>query len=164
MNKIVLLITLSAVIISCKSKTEDSQTDSTQTASVDTVATASNIPDTGNSYCYLEALNKDTTIVTFTLNGDVVEGEMKWLPYEKDGAIGTIKGKKVGDEIKVDFDYVIEGSQQLEEKIFVMKGDELLEKSGELEDKNGKLIMKNPEKATIAATLKRVNCLDISHE
>jgi hypothetical protein len=164
MKRTILFVALIGATIACKSKTEDSQTDSTQMVSTDSVATASNIPDTGNSYCYLEALNKDSTIVTFTITDDVVEGEMKWLPYEKDGAIGTIKGKKVGDEIKVDFDYVIEGSQQVEEKIFVMKGDELLEKSGELEGKNGKLVMKNPEKATIAATLKRINCLDISHE
>lgn len=164
MKRTVLFFSLIGAIVACKSKSETAQTDSSQVAVSDTLATASNIPDTGNSYCYLEALNKDTTIVTFALNGDVVEGEMKWLPYEKDGAIGTIKGKKVGDVITVDFDYVIEGSQQVEEKIFVMKGDELLEKSGELEDKNGKLVMKNPEKATVAATLKRINCLDISHE
>jgi len=92
------------------------------------------------------------------IKGDEVTGKMDWLPWEKDGARGTLKGKKSGNEIKVDYDYMIEGSNQSEEKVFVLEGDKLLEKTGELEDKNGKLVMKDPTKATVTQTLNKVVC------
>ena len=43
---------------------------------------------------------------------DSVTGEMSKLIWEKDGVGGTLKGKKVGDEIVVDYDYVIEGKNE----------------------------------------------------
>lgn len=160
MKKIYLLLAFGA--FSCKSSGDSKTTDST-IASADSVATATTGTETG-AYCFMEAIGKDTTIVTFSILDGKIEGEMRWLPYEKDGAIGTIKGTISGETITVDYDYMIEGSQQVEEKIFVLQGDKLLEKSGELEDKNGKLVMKDPSKATIGATLTKVNCLDISHD
>lgn len=160
MKKIYILLALA--VFSCKSSDDTKTIDST-IASADSVATATSTADSG-AYCFMEAIGKDTTIVTFSVLDGKVEGEMRWLPYEKDGAVGTIKGTISGETITVDYDYVIEGSQQVEEKIFVLQGDKLLEKSGELEDKNGKLVMKDPAKATIGATLTKVNCLDISHD
>jgi hypothetical protein len=50
----------------------------------------------------------------------------------------------------------------VEEKVFVLQGDKLQIKEGELEDKNGKLVMKFPEKAKVTSTLNKVDCASIS--
>ena len=150
----VLLLVLSACQ-SNKTETADSKTMS----SVDTVATATKPVIMEQTLCFEQKLNKDITTVKLIINGDAVTGEMNWTPWEKDGASGTLKGKKIGDEIIADYDYMIEGSNQSEEKIFKLEGDKLLVKVGELMDgKNGKLIMKDPAKARFSETLIKVKC------
>ena len=146
--------------ITCQSKkAETSKADTNSATLTDTVATATK-PSTDETLCFELKEGKDITTVKLIMKGDAVTGEMNWTPYEKDGATGTLKGKKVGNEIVVDYDYVIEGSNQTEEKIFKIEGNGLLEKSGELvEGKNGKLAMKDPKKAAYKAGLMRVNCL-----
>jgi uncharacterized protein YcfL len=160
MKRKLLYITILGSLVACKSKTESSGTDSTIVLA-DTVATASKSIET-NQLCFVEAIGKDSTLVSITINGDAVEGKMNWLPYEKDGAIGTLKGKKVGDVITADYAYVIEGSEEVEEKVFVLQGDKLQIKEGELEDKNGKLVMKFPEKAKVTSILTKVDCASIN--
>lgn len=145
-------------ITACQSSNSDSKNIDSTNIIADTTATAtmSMVEDTR---CFEEKIGKDITTVKLAINGDVVTGEMEWLPYEKDGAVGTLKGKKVGDEIIVDYDYVIEGSNQSEEKIFKLDGEKLLVKEGELtEDKSGKLIMKDPTGAKFSQTLLKVKC------
>lgn len=159
MKRKLLYITILGSLVACKSNTESSGSDST-IVFADTVASATNISKANetNRLCFIETFGKDSTLVSISINGDVVEGEMRWIPYEKDGAVGTLKGKKVGDIITADYNYVIEGSEQLEEKVFVLKGNKLQIKEGELEDKNGKLVMKFPEKAKVTSTLSQTDC------
>lgn len=156
MKKIVLYCSFILALGACKSKnTETTQTTEPTTANADTVATATAPTET---LCFEEKVGKDLTTVRITIEGNKVTGKMEWLPWEKDQARGTLLGEKKGNEIVADYEYMIEGSNQLEEKVFVLEGDKLLVKSGELEDKNGKLVMKNPGKATIGQTLVKVAC------
>ncbi len=150
---------LFVALTACQSKkTETEMTDTTSVMSADTVATATK-PSTDETLCFELKEGKDLTTVKLIMKGDEIRGEMNWAPWEKDGAVGTLKGKKVGNEIVADYDYVIEGSNQSEEKIFKIEGDKLLIKEGELiEGKDGKLIMKDPAKATFKETLVKVNC------
>lgn len=145
-------------LAACQSKkTETTTTDST-TASADTVATATT-PVAEETVCYEFRFKKDVTSVKLVMKGDSVTGEMSELIWEKDGATGTLKGKKVGNDLIVNYDYVIEGSNQVEERILRIDGDKLLVMSGELiEDKSGKLKMKDPSKATVSETLVKVKC------
>lgn len=157
MKKIVLYCSFIFALGACKSKNaETTQTTETTTANADTVATAT--APAAETLCFEEKVGKDLTTVSLIIDGNNVTGRMEWLPWEKDQARGTLKGKKNGNEIVADYEYMIEGSNQLEEKVFVLEGDKLLVKSGELEDKNGKLVMKNPGKATIGQTLVKVAC------
>jgi len=155
MKKIVLYCSFIFALGACKSKSTETTTETT-TANADTVATAT--APTVETLCFEEKVGKDLTTVTLTIEGNKVTGKMEWLPWEKDQARGTLLGEKKGNEIVADYEYMIEGSNQLEEKVFVLEGDKLLVKSGELEDKNGKLVMKNPSKATIGQTLVKVTC------
>jgi hypothetical protein len=156
MKKIAFYCSFIFALGACQSKNADTNTTDSSSSGADTVATATQ-PAT-QTLCFEEKVGKDLTTVKLTIEGDNVIGSMEWLPWEKDQARGTLKGKKNGNEIIADYDYMIEGSNQSEEKIFVLEGDKLLVKSGELEDKNGKLVMKDPAKATIGQTLTKVAC------
>ena len=151
----ILFLTLAA----CQSKkAETEMSDTTSVMAADTVATATK-PITEETLCYEFRFKKDITSVKLVMKGDSVTGEMSELIWEKDSATGTLKGKKVGNDLIVDYDYVIEGSNQVEERILRMDGDKLLVMSGELmEDKSGKLKMKDPAKATVSETLVKVKC------
>lgn len=157
MKKLALIIFVA--LIACQSKKNETEmTDTTSVMSADTVATATK-PSTDETLCFELKEGKDITTVKLIMKGDEIMGEMNWTPWEKDGAVGTLKGKKVGDEIVADYDYVIEGSNQSEEKIFKIDGDKLLIKEGELiEGKDGKLIMKDATKAIFKETLVKVSC------
>jgi hypothetical protein len=159
MKRIALLLLSTITIIACKSKTDETQTaDSTAAIAKDTVATATK-PSGEETLCFELKEGKDVTTVKLVMKGDSITGEMEWLPWEKDGAVGTLKGKKVGEEIIVDYEYVIEGSSQMEEKIFKIDGEKLLIKEGELtETKTGKLVLKDASKAKYSETLLKVNC------
>lgn len=157
MKKLSLIIFVA--LTACQSKkAETEMTDTTSFVSADTVAIATK-PSTDETLCFELKEGKDITTVKLIMKGDEITGEMNWTPWEKDGAVGTLKGKKVGDEIVADYEYVIEGSNQSEEKIFKIEGDKLLIKEGELtEGKDGKLIMKDPAKAVFKETLVKVSC------
>lgn len=155
MFKIFTSVLLIIVLVACQKSNSDSSTTGTATSATNQ-ETVSDQPYV--ELCFLDALNKDTTIVNIAIQGDSVTGEMKWLPYEKDGAIGTLKGTIKNNIITADYNYIIEGSNEIEEKIFVLETDKLIEKTGPLEEKNGKLVMKDPAHAEIGTTLKKVDC------
>lgn len=113
------------------------------------------------NYCFLSTFKKDSTFVNLTIEGDMVTGTMHWQPYEKDGANGTLSGKKLTNgELDLLYDYMIEGSQQTETKIMKIENGKLLIKTGVLTDpkNNGHLIFKDPTKLKYSETLNKVDC------
>jgi hypothetical protein len=126
------------------------QTDSTTVEEEAPVATTS---------CYIHAVGQDTTWVQLTITVDgSVSGTYDWIPYEKDSARGTLSGKKEGDLLKLTYDYMIEGSQQQEEKLMKLTGDQLADGEGELvEGEGGMLKLKDP--ASVAfQPMTKVDC------
>ena len=121
--------------------------------------TSNNIKD--GTYCFSRLLNRDVTDVQLTTVGDVITGNMNWLPYEKDSAKGTLKGtKNTAGEFDLMYDYMIEGSQQTETKIMKIEGDKLLIKVGELLDQkdDGSLVYKDVSQAKYSEILEKVAC------
>ena len=158
MKKVILSILIFSALSACK-KNETANADNKTL--IDSTATK-NITKTAATLCFEFSKNKDTTAVSLTIEANnQVSGKMRWHPFEKDGAIGVLNGTKNGDTITADFDYIIEGNKQLEEKVFVLKNNELFELIGELEDKKGKLIIKDLKKATVRNTLTLKDCSKI---
>jgi hypothetical protein len=118
-----------------------------------------NAVKTGKS-CFLRTENTvDSTFVNLDIKADgTVTGTYDWYPYEKDGAYGTLTGKVVGNEIIALYDYTIEGSEQKEEKKFRINGANLEEFNGELTEKRGILVLKNPAKGTYNQSFSPVDC------
>lgn len=109
--------------------------------------------------CYIFAEGKDTTFLTLTIQGTQVTGYFAWEPWEKDGARGDLSGTLEGNKIVADWDYVIEGSEQSEEKVFVLEEDMVGEMTGELtEGEAGQLVLKDPANAKVGNYLSRVEC------
>jgi hypothetical protein len=108
------------------------------------------VPLTDGTYCFMSALNKDTTRISLSVKGDKVEGTKVWRPFEKDGAIGTLKGTRSGNTLNTVYSYTIEGSKQSETIRFMLNGDKLTQAKGELEDlkSNGNMTYKDTTKIT----------------
>ncbi len=146
------------LLFACQSQSSEATQTPDDTTTVEAAAAPAAEDEQQVELCFLEVVGQDSTIVNLGIVGSEVTGEMFWRPFEKDGATGTLKGKIVENTITADYAYTIEGSEQVEEKIFVLYEDRLVEKSGPLEDKNGKLVMKDPATATDGAVLKKVDC------
>jgi hypothetical protein len=119
------------------------------------------VPVVNPTTCYEMRIGPDVTAIELTLTGDDATGYYAWEPHEKDGARGMFKGKKVGDQVTAIFEYMIEGSIQSEEVVFKLAGDTLLQANGELDDKNGQLMLKDKSKLTWNDTFAKVDCSKI---
>lgn len=157
MKKSIFIFIVMLNFVCCK-KTLNYNDNAKRTKS-ETVINNEVLKSTNATNCYLLALNKDSTIISLTIDklGNVT-GKMHWKPYQKDGAVGNLSGKKSNDTIIALFDYIIEGSKQLEEKVFVLSDDKLIELIGQLDDKSGILTIKDLKKATVRSTLTSVDC------
>lgn len=153
MKKLLFLFTLGATFLAIACNQKPATTNATES-----VSAASDIEN--GKYCYEYRLGQDVTTVDLVINGNNITGEMNWLPFEKDGGRGTLQGTRNGKEISAVWTYIIEGSNQTEEVLFKMEGDQLLRKIGELVDPNydGNLKLKDPATATYSDTYTKVAC------
>ncbi len=142
------------LITACQQKSASNATES----NASNTAAAQELSD--GSFCFEHAVGQDTTFVKLIITGNDVSGQMNWGAYEKDGANGTLQGTRNGNEISAIWTYVIEGSNQTEEVMFKIEGDQLMRKVGELEDSNndGNLKLKDPANATYSETFVKVTC------
>lgn len=113
--------------------------------------------------CYHWELKKDEEACQLQINGDMVTGYYVWAPAEKDQGWGILlNGIKNGDTITADWKYMIEGSIQTEQVVLKQVGDTLQKMEGELEEKDGKLVIKNLATAKVGSTLKKVDCTQLA--
>ena len=152
MIKFLSFFALAMVILACQPKAKPAQEEET--------SNETNTFEGTNCYIFTEGAELiDTTFLTLTIEGKKVTGYMAWEPWQKDGARGELRGILEGNKIVADWNYVIEGSEQSEEKIFVLEDDMVGEMTGELtEGEGGKLVLKDPDNAKVGNYLSRVAC------
>ena len=146
---IVLFLLVSLVFVACQDKPAPSAMPPSAPA----------LPDT---LCFQHSFHEDRTTLQLIMRKDSVFGDYNWMPHEKDGAIGTVKGVKKGDTLVVDYKYMMEGSEQEEQVYFLMLQGAITTLQGELEDKNGKMVLKDVKKAVHGDTLKAINCAQMA--
>ncbi|MBL7952119.1 MAG: hypothetical protein JNM62_10405 [Flavobacteriales bacterium] len=155
MHKRITLFTLGIAFLGCSAP--ESSPDRTEALPEPTVSTD---PVEG-TFCFLKALNKDSTFVKLTVQGDSVLGSMRWRPWEKDGATGSLSGLRNAEgELELIYDYMIEGQHQTETKVMKMEGSLLWIKTGQLVDPNndGHLHYADVSKATYSEQAVAVQC------
>ncbi|HRI00800.1 MAG TPA: hypothetical protein PK006_07110 [Saprospiraceae bacterium] len=113
--------------------------------------------------CFLKADGKDTTYIVLYIKGDTVTGTMEWNPYESHGASGTLSGvKDANGELKLLYDYEIEGNRQYEAKLFKLYGQYLIGKVGPLKEsaRENTLELEDESKAEFLDSFKLVLCVE----
>ncbi len=116
--------------------------------------------------CYIKVENKvDTTFCSLTIIGNVVTGNYNWVPWQKDGAIGNFKGKLKGNIISGIYDYTIEGSQQKDEKVFMLDKGVLKEGVAEHSDPkaDGISYFRDKSKIKFTSPFKTIDCGKFAH-
>lgn len=155
------LVFLTACLLALASCQNSGSTETSDATTVDTTASTAPVaePAAAQPMCYFIAEGKDTTSLSLNIAADgTVTGSYDWQPWEKDGAHGTITGKQEGEMLKVMYDYTIEGSNQQEEMVFKLSGDQVSVGEGELvEGEGGILKIKDASKLTWKPFIK-VSC------
>ncbi|GAB3505094.1 hypothetical protein GCM10027341_36180 [Spirosoma knui] len=123
------------------------------TSSTDSVATTT----ASQTACFQQVVGRDTTVLHLTVNESIVTGELSVLPFEKDRAVGPIRGTLTNGQIQADWQRSGEGVTQPYEVLFTIKGDSVTWLEGERIEKQGKWVLANPEQG-YQYVLTRVDC------
>nr|WP_121269250.1 hypothetical protein [Pedobacter schmidteae] len=154
MKASIFLIGLAVCLAACTSENKNKQTgDSTEVIAVDTTFTATN-PKKSSSDCYVYIKNRDTASLKIKMEGEELTGELNYKLFEKDGNTGKIAGEMRGDTIIAEYTFDSEGLRSVREVVFVKKADgNIYEGSGEMMDKGGKMVFKNPSTLKFGPTM-----------
>lgn len=130
----------------------------TNTATNDSSAAAvSDAASVSGQRCFQQVVGRDSTTLRLTISDSMVTGELAVLPFEKDRAVGPLRGTLVNGQIRADWQRSGEGVTQPYEVIFAMKGDTVTWREGERVEKQGKWVLKNPGQG-YQYVLTKINC------
>lgn len=150
------IITVSLVVlalISCKK--EQKEPIAAPTVQEEMVADESQI------VCYQGIIKKDTINLSLQIEDNQdVKGDLVYIFLEKDMNIGTLEGKMVGDTLRANYTFMSEGKESYREVVFLRKGKIMIEAYGDVEEKEGKTIFKEPKKMYFdsATILSEMDC------
>lgn len=129
--KLICIVLMFLSLMACRQKTRvtgEKQPSDTSMASAST-----------NQTCYTYVKGKDTATLTLLTTGKVSTGELAYRWFEKDKNTGTIEGEMHGDTLVALYTFNSEGQQSVRQVAFLKKGDQLLEGTGDIADKDGKV-------------------------
>jgi len=132
------LIIISLLATACTSnntKTESKDADSPDSSTLkNTVAT-----DTSRCFLLTEGTkNQDSTTIEFAIKNNKVNGQMNWLPYQKDSRKGTLTGTAKGDTINAVWSFMQEGMKDTIGLKLVLNGNRLMQKPLAFDAKTGR--------------------------
>ncbi|OWY24532.1 hypothetical protein C7N43_19470 [Sphingobacteriales bacterium UPWRP_1] len=116
-----------------------------------------------DTLCFETKSGKDVFSLQLIINGNSVSGNLDYKYYQKDGAYGTLSGTIENNLIVADYAYTIEGSEQTEVVEFKLENGKISRKRGELAEKDGKLVLKDPAKAPYNEIFTQINCAAFEH-
>lgn len=131
-----LLVAITIVFTACQNQT-------TNQNNKNELALDTTLVNVSDSQCYAYIKNKDTANLSFTTTNGIVVGDLTYKLYEKDSNKGMIEGEMKGDTLFLDYTFSSEGVESVRQVVMLKKANQLLEGSGEMEEKSGKLVFKN---------------------
>ncbi|PRD48425.1 hypothetical protein [Sphingobacterium haloxyli] len=141
---------------------DNRNSEDTNKADEDTIHAMANRPVQNKPYCFIRTEGtgqQDTTKVRFTINGDKVEGEMSWIPKEKDSRKGVLTGTISNNEITALWNYMQEGMRDSIRMAFkLLPNDELAQKPLTINGASG--IQETDEAAGYTVIYKSDHCND----
>jgi len=113
-----------------------------------------------SSTCYISATGRDTVKLKVEVFPNVVTGKLTYKFYEKDSNKGEFDGRLYGDTLLADYTFMSEGKSSTRQVIFLIKDDIAAEGYGNMEEKDGKMVLKNVKDVTFGKglVLKKVEC------
>lgn len=141
MNRIILIAFL--FIAGCNSNQDNSKVaekvvdDSTKESTKSTNTS----PDLNG--CFVSVIKRDTANLKLNINNGEVSGSLVYDRFEKDGNIGTIKGKMQDSIIIADYTFQSEGMTSVREVVFKIQDEKLIEGYGDIVMKGDTARFKN---------------------
>lgn len=129
-NKILVVVSVCAVIFSCKKNETPVIEDNPKPQEVVTTE------------CYEYVQGNDTIQASLLVQSGTVTGDLTYKLFEKDKNSGTLLGKMNGDTLVADYTFLSEGTKSVRQVAFIRKNKSLIEGYGESEEKEGKMVFK----------------------
>lgn len=130
--RISILILLLIGIYSCDSKSENR---------LDIDEIKSENPEMASVHCYQFTNGKDSISLHYQRDGNEIKGWMNYDFFEKDGSIGEIEGEMEGDTLKLEYDFLAEGTFSEQEVYFLHKDGKLFRGFGEQKMDNDSVLI-----------------------
>lgn len=110
--------------------------------------------------CFAKQSASDTFWLQLNVFEHVVTGNLNYIFREKDSNRGELEGKMNGDTLIADYTFMSEGKKSVRQVAFLVKDSVATEGYGDLEEKDGKMIFKNPRSLTFGKgiVMTRVSC------
>jgi hypothetical protein len=138
--KPVFLLAIACIVFSCNNQRQQSATNEK--------------PGESNLLNCYQYINNNDTIILKTVNvKGFITGTLVYNLYEKDKNKGTIQGSMKGDVLIADYTFFSEGMKSVRQVAFKKIGSNFIEGYGDVEDKNGKMIFKNPDSLTFSKSV-----------
>ncbi len=140
MKQTMLLILVAGMLAGCSSPSEkNTDTEGAQ----DSVQSGNATPATESLQCYAYINNNDTIWMHLDTEGETVKGELAYRFFEKDKSHGTLEGEMHGDTLFANYRFMSEGMTSEREVAFLKEGDTFVEGYGDVEERNGRMVLKN---------------------
>ena len=110
--------------------------------------------------CYQQVVQRDTGTLYLNIIGNAVTGKLVYNHFEKDDNTGSLKGELRDGHIHADYIFQSEGGTSTREVVFRIQDTLLLEGHGEVEERDGKMAFKHPNKLQFDAAhaFRKVDC------
>lgn len=144
------LIIATVALFACNTEPKTTETvakDSTTTASTPSPTTDIKLP---GYKCYINQAAGDSFWLQLNIFENNVTGNLKYIFKEKDSNRGELEGAMKGDTLIADYTFRSEGQKSVRQVAFLLKDSTATEGYGDMEEKDGKLMFKNPGKLTFS--------------
>lgn len=138
----------------------NNETKTTDTAAKDTAAVPPTDIKLPGYMCFAKRSAGDTFWLQLNVFENVVTGNLNYIFKEKDSNKGEIEGKMNGDTLIADYTFMSEGKKSVRQVAFLVKDSVATEGYGDLEQKDGKMVFKNPQSLTFGKgiVMTKVSC------
>lgn len=136
---------------SCKKETET-------TVVEDTTIDKTVVETPATDMCFLQAVSRDSVMLTITRDGNNISGTYKSLPYEKDKKTIIFKGTIKDNTVTAIGTVSAEGMTSEEEIIFTIENNQATVKIGEMIEGDDSVYRYKNKNTAYAQVLSKVDC------
>ncbi len=108
--------------------------------------------------CYTWGVGESTAKARIRIDSGKVNGTLDFDYAEKDDSKGNLAGTLNNDIILADYTFTSEGQKSVMEVVFRVEGNKLIQGFAEMEERDGKVVFKDPVKLSFGNEFVRTDC------